>query len=57
MVVDEGHTPPVAVASPEHLLPDVSAGVETNRSSEEGAGQGLLFLASLTSKTGDSSPK
>lgn len=29
VVVDEGHTPPVPVASSEHLLPDVSAGVET----------------------------
>lgn len=31
VVVDEGHTPPVPVAGPEHLLPDVSAGMETNR--------------------------
>ena len=52
VVVDEGHTPPVTMASPDHLLPDVSAGMKTNRSSEKGAGWGLLFLAFLTSETG-----
>lgn len=52
VVADEGHTPPVPVASPEHLLSDVSAGMKTNRSSEKVQAGACCSWRSLPLKQG-----
>lgn len=57
VVVDEGHSPPVCMASSEHLLPDVSVAETNRKDNEKGARQGLLFLAFLTFRPGDGKPK